>query len=134
MSTCQKTQVNDCPDSIKVTCHQDNLPAIMNLLNILKKIYICQLFEQIQCWTFIIVGYMICFQGPCSRFQPMTDWCWFGILVGTELLSFTEFKMNFVVKWSAGGISKFITQSLFFVITNWENILITKNKDQIINF
>jgi hypothetical protein len=65
--------------------------------------------------------------------------------------------MNFLVKWSGGGISKFIMLSLFFVIRifpsllmdhkpvllkqasskqeliHWENILIIKNKDRIIN-
>ena len=56
------------------------------------------------------------FQGPCPHCQPMTDWFWFEILVGTNLLPSTGFMMNFLVKWSAGGISKFITQSLFFVM------------------
>jgi len=45
----------------------------------------------------------------------MTDWFWFEILVGADLLPSTGFKMNFLVKWSAGGISKFIMRSLFFV-------------------
>ena len=27
-----------------------------------------------------------CFQGPCPHCQPITDWCWFGILVGADLL------------------------------------------------
>ena len=44
--------------------------------------------------------------------------------VGADLLPTTGLKMNFLLKWSAGGISKFIK----------ENILITKNKDFVINF
>ena len=32
--------------------------------------------------------------GALSR----TDWCWFGILVGADLLPSTGFKMNFLVK------------------------------------
>ena len=49
-----------------------------------------------------------------SSLQPMTDWSGFRILVGADLLPSTGFKMNFLVKWSAGGISKFIMWSLFF--------------------
>ena len=46
----------------------------------------------------------------------MTDWFWFKLLVGADLLPSTGFKMNFLDKWSAGRISKFIMRSLFFVI------------------
>ena len=49
---------------------------------------------------------------------------------------------NLLVKTSQGGISKFITRFLFFRInkfshsemTMWENLLILKNKKQVINF
>ena len=35
------------------------------------------------------------FQGHC---QPRTDWCWFELLVGADLLPSTGFKVNFLVK------------------------------------
>ena len=47
---------------------------------------------------------------------PMMDCYEFWFLVVADLLSSTGFKMNFLVKWTAGGISKFILRSLFFVI------------------
>ena len=57
------------------------------------------------------------FQGPCPHCQPMINWCWFEILVGADLLPSTGFKMNFLIKWSAGVISKFIMRSLLFVVS-----------------
>ena len=56
------------------------------------------------------------FQRLCLHCQPMTDWRCSEILVKADLLPSTGFKMNFLVKCSAGGISKFAIQSLFFVI------------------
>ena len=39
--------------------------------------------------------YRECFQGPCPHCQPITDWYWFGILVGAgaDLLPSTGFKI-----------------------------------------
>ena len=43
-------------------------------------------------------GYGEHFQRLHLRYQPMTDCCGFGILVGADLLPSTGFKMNFLVK------------------------------------
>ena len=48
--------------------------------------------------------------------NPITEWCWFGILVEADLLPSSGFKMNFLVKWYFGGISKFIMWSLFLLM------------------
>ena len=45
----------------------------------------------------------------------MTNCCEFRFLVGADLLPATGFRMNFLLKCSAGGISKFIMQSLLLV-------------------
>ena len=45
-----------------------------------------------------------------STEQREHQMCWFG----ADLLPSTRFKMNFLIKWSAGGISKLITRSLYF--------------------
>ena len=53
-------------------------------------------------------------QGPGPHCQTMTDWFWFELHIGADLLPSTGCKMNFLIKWSACRISKFIMRSLFF--------------------
>ena len=52
----------------------------------------------------------------------MTDCCGFAILVVADLLPSTGFKMNFLVKWPAGRISKFIMWP-FFVIRIFSSLV-----------
>ena len=79
---------------------------------------------------------------------------WFGILVGANLLPSTGFKMNFLVNIKNGEIEKSAVAAHVWKekhamdhkpvllkeasnkqeLTNWENIVIIKNKDRIINF
>ena len=63
------------------------------------------------------ITYLNIWEALSGTSSPLsTNWFWFEPLVGADLLPSTEFKMNFLVKWSAGGISKFVMRSLFFVI------------------
>ena len=62
------------------------------------------------------------FQRLCLHCQLINNCCWFGILIGADLLPSTGFNIN-LVKWSDGGISKFLMQSSFFIIRKFSQFV-----------
>ena len=59
----------------------------------------------------LVIHHLLEYMGSAFKyhhFQPMTNCCELRFLVGDNLLPSTGFEMNFLVKLSSGGISKFI--------------------------